>query len=153
MSIIILAQSLKNDGTGTADIQIDGEFAPPPEKQHPLAAFYKNGGAAKHKKCGGSGLQFGKVPGLLPINSILCFMVDGEEKDDMGRNSPIAIQAKLTEIQYVIKHLENFLQKSGRTISQEKMKAIKGKINFERKKACIRIRRFLSQIQIIGGLK
>jgi len=147
MSIIILAQSLKNDGT--ADIQIDGEFSPPPEKQQPLNAFYKNGRKAKPKKFGKYELEFGIVPDLLPINSIYCFMVNGEEKDNMGRNSPIAIQAKLTEIQDIIPHLKNFLLKSGRTISKEKMERLEGKIKFERGTLKALIRSGLSKI--IGG--
>lgn len=150
MSIIILAQSLKNDGT--ADIQIDGEFSPPPEKQHRLTAFYKNGSAAKLKKCGGCGLEFGVVPGFLPIDSIYCFMVNGEEKDNMNRNSPIAIQAKITEIQDIIPHLKKFLQSSGRTISKEKMEALARKIKFERDTLKSLIRSFFSQVPIIGGL-
>jgi len=136
MSIIILAQSLKNDDT--ADIQIDGEFTPPLEKQHLLNAFYKNGKKAKPKKYGKCELEFGVVPGLLPINRIYCFMVNGEEKDNKGRNSPIAIQAKLTEIQDIIPHLRNFLQRSGRTISSQKMKCLERKIKSERHKAFIR---------------
>lgn len=150
MSIIILAQSLKNDGTG--DIQIDGEFSPPPGKQRALNAFYKNGSSARLKPCGNCGIEFGIVPGLLPIDSICRFTVIGEEKDDIGRNSPIAIQAKLTEIQDIIPHLNNFLQKSGRTISQEKMKKLKGKINYERNTLGAWIRTALSRIPVIGGI-
>jgi len=130
MSIIILAQSLKNDGT--ADIQIDGEFSPPPEKS--LNAFYKNGSSAKLKKCGNCGIEFGVAPGLLPI---YCFTVNCEEKDNVGRSSPIAIQASLTEIKEIIPHLDNFLQKSGRTISNEKRKNLKGKIDYEVKKGAV----------------
>jgi hypothetical protein len=150
MSIIILAQSLK--GSGSADIQIDGEFCPPPNKQRRLNAFYKNGKAIKFRKCGKCGIEFGIVPGLLPVNSVFGFMIDGEEKDDLGRDSLICIQAKLTEIQDIIPNLENFLQKSSRTILPEKMKKLKEKIEYERNTLKALIRTALSQIPIIGEL-
>jgi len=128
MSIIILAQSLKNDGT--ADIQIDGEFSPSPKKS--LYNFYNDARSVKTKKCGNCGIEFGIVPGLLPINSKYYFVLNCEEKDDIGRNSPIAIQAKLTELQDIIPHLEVFLQKNGKTISDEKIESLKKIIDFKR---------------------
>ena len=151
MSIIIVAQSLKNDGT--ADIQIDGEFSPPPEKLRLLNTFDKNGSSVKFKKFGNCGIEFGIVPGLLPINSIYCFTVNCEEKDNMSRISPIGIQARLTEIQNIIPHLETFLKKSSRTISPEKMKNLKGKINFERNTIRALIRAAFTQIPVIRGIK
>jgi hypothetical protein len=150
MSIIILAQSLK--GSGSADIQIDGEFCPPPDKQRLLNAFYRNGKAIKFRKCGRCGMEFGIVPGLLPVNAVFGFVIKGEEKDDLGRDSLICIQAKLTEIQDIVFHLENFLQKSGRTISQEKIESLKRKIEFERNTLKALIRAALSQIPIIGDI-
>jgi hypothetical protein len=127
MSIIILAQSLKNDGT--ADIQIDSEFAPSSEKLRLLDEFDRNGRVIKFKKYGEDGIKFGEAPDFFRLDKISAFIVNCEEKDNIGRNSPIVIQAKLTELENVIQHLKMFLKKSGRTISTSKEELLRNKIN------------------------
>jgi len=75
------------------------------------------------KKCGNCGIEFGVVSSSLPFDTSVSFKIN----DETG-NSPIIVQAKLTEMHGII----NFLQERGITISAEKMKTIKEKIDFER---------------------
>ena len=154
MSIIISAQSLKNDGT--ADFQINAEFNPPPEKLKPMNKFYSNGSAIKFtmkfEKYKKLGIEYGFVPGLLPINHIFGINIIGEEKDNADRGSFICTQAKLTEMQNIIPHLKGFLQKANRTISQEKMLAVEKIIDFERSSIRALIRIAITHIPIIGEL-
>jgi hypothetical protein len=127
MSIIILSQSLKNDGAD--DIQIDGEFAPSREKLRIFDEFDKNGSAMQFKKCEIKGTQFAKIHNLLSINEVFGFKINCEEKDNLGRNSPIVIHAKLTELIDVISHLKKFIKESGRTVSDDKIKWLRDKID------------------------
>jgi len=77
------------------------------------------------KKCGNCGIEFGIVPGSSTIDPLVCFKINEE-------NSPIVIQAKLTELQDIIPHLNDFLQKNGKTISDEKIESLKKIIDFKR---------------------
>jgi len=128
MSIIIIAQSLKNDGG--ADLQIDGEYSPKWDYSAKMNDFYTNLEKVKLVDQG-NGIECGSFrKGILPI---FCLNVLCEEKDVAGRGSPICIQAGIREIDSVIKHLDSFLVKSGRTISEEKRKIIKEKIKSKNK--------------------
>jgi len=129
MSIIITAQSLKNDGG--ADLQIDGEYSPKGDCSVKMNAFYTNLEKVKFVDKG-NGIEYGSLRKGMRLPTF-CLNVLCEEKDDVGRGSPICIQAGISEIDSIIKHLDSFLEKSNRTISKEKREIIKGIIKSKSK--------------------
>jgi hypothetical protein len=124
MSIIIVAQSLKNDDT--SDIQIDGKFSPSLEKLRKLEEFDKNGRTIKFGEK--NGIKYGY------INNTLGFLINCEEKDNLDRYSPIAIQANISETNdVIIEHFNSFLENSKRTVSNDKKILLKEIIETARK--------------------
>jgi hypothetical protein len=102
MSIIIYSQSLENKRI--QDISIDGEFPPSREKIDLLSIFFKNLGKIKSRENAVNEVQ----SFIVSSNSI--FKIYCKEKDNLGRNSPILIQATKSDLGKVQEYLKSFLE-------------------------------------------
>jgi hypothetical protein len=130
MDIIIYAQSLQNDAT--ADILQNGVFL---EKNTPIdltnfdarnKVFTRPGRLGYNNKATGTKYVY--------RGRYLRIYVLSDEKDNIGRNSPIIIQVRFDDITKLEESLNNFLAKSGRHLSEEKKIEIVNAVEYTQKK-------------------
>ncbi len=121
MDIIIYAQSLKNDSIG--DLFYKDKYINKNENNIDLTDFFKNTRILNRSK-------EKDVEKARAENNIkyLYLYVPCTEKDDIGRYSPIIIQAYYKDVDKIFEALDEFLEKSNRHISEKSRKDIEKEI-------------------------
>jgi hypothetical protein len=132
--IVILGQSLKNDGTG--DVWIDGQFIHNTSDSNSIdiKEFLKRltSGMSNSKQLNND-IRYCVIKEFL--DRFFLFEVNGNERDNKGRIAPICIQIPKKEISAFEEAFNQFLNESGRTVSPENRKAIRKILDGEKNRS------------------
>ncbi len=131
MDIIIYAQSLKNDSIG--DLFYKDKYINKNENNIDLTKFFKD--IKKLNRSEEKDLEKVRSEYNNLNYKYLYLYVPCIEKDDIGRYSPIIIQAYHKDIDKIFEALDEFLERSNRHITEESRKAIEEEIkNFKKER-------------------
>lgn len=129
MKTIIYSQSLQNDAFD--DIFYNGVYIEKnSNKEINLIDYYARNRVFNFKTI----LDAETDTKYIYKNDCLLIRVYSEEKDNLGRMSPITIQSPTDEWEELLESLDVFLKKSKRSLSREKLDMIKTAINYAKKR-------------------